>query len=159
MEIIIQINKQRGVINAYDDRTAKTYSIDEIQNMAFNGDVVAQCAMGDYFSTPEIVDFGKAVVWYKKAAENGNAKAQWLYGSSFFTGMGGVQKDLSQAEYWFKKSAEQGNMEGKYSLAGCYFINGDLINAEYWFSKAAEQGHAEAKMMLKSVSLSLKIRG
>ncbi|MDR2719532.1 MAG: tetratricopeptide repeat protein [Nitrososphaerota archaeon] len=150
-EIIIQVNKQLGLINAYDDRTAKTLTIAKVQIMASNGDVVAQCAMGDYFSCPEIADLDKAMVWYKKAAESGHAKAQWLYGTGFFNGLG-VQKDLRQSEYWFRKSAEQGNAGGQYGLAGYYVANKNYVAAEIWLKKAVSQGHTDAKMMLDAIS-------
>jgi len=149
--IVIQVNKQLGIIRAYDSRTSNTLTIAKVQIMASTGDVVAQCAMGDYFSNPETVDFGKAMIWYKKAAESGYAKAQWLYGTGFFNGLG-VQKDLIQAEYWFRKSAEQGYADGQYGLAGYYVTNKDYVNAEIWLKKAVLQGHADAKIMLETIS-------
>ena len=153
MEIIIQINKQLGTINAYDDRAAKTYTIEELRNLASKGDNEAQKAMGDYFF--EIKNDGEAMVWYKKAAENGNAKAQWHLGARYFAGWG-VKKDLSQAEYWFRKSAEQGDAGGQHGLGGCYHAKHDFVNAKHWLEKAAAQGHADAKSALEAVSLLVK---
>ena len=44
---------------------------------------------------------------YRKAAEKGDAKAQYKLGVCYADGEG-VSKDLKQAVYWWKKSAEQG---------------------------------------------------
>ena len=108
MEIVIQVNNQFGTINAYDDRTAKTYTIEELQNLASKGDEAAQKAMGDYFH--EVKNPDEAMTWYKKAAENGNAKAQWHLGVRYFAGTD-VEKDLDQSEYWFRKAAPQGHLD------------------------------------------------
>ena len=98
MEITIQVYND-GKMVAYDNRNSKTYAIEKLQYLASKGDTLAECAMGD----------DKAMPWYRKAAEKGNAKAQWCLGCGYFQGLG-IEKDLKQAEYWFSKSAEQGNM-------------------------------------------------
>ena len=51
-------------------------------------------------------DYERAAVWYRKAADRGNADAQdnlgWLYENGE-----GVAKDLKQARDWFQKAAAQ----------------------------------------------------
>ena len=153
MEIVIQVNKQLGKITAYDERTARTYTVDELQNLAQKGDNAAQKAMGDYFY--EINDHDEAFSWYRKAAENGHAKAQWHLGVRYFSGCG-VKKDMSQAENWFRKSAEQGDAGGQSGLGGCYLAKQDFANAKHWFEKAVAQGHTDSQNMLELVSLMLK---
>ena len=149
MEIVIQVNKQLGKITAYDDRNAKTYTIEELQSLALTGDAEAQKAMGDYFY--EMKNPVETVAWLKKAADNGHAKAQWHLGVRYFAGAD-VEKDLDQSEYWFKKAAEQGDVDAEYGLSGCYVAKQDFENALHWLKKAAAQGHADAMEMLKAFS-------
>lgn len=78
-----------------------------------------------------------------KAAEEGDAKAQYDVARSYQTG-GGVAKDEAKAIYWLAKSAEQGLMEAETSLGSAYDLGmGVPISnrkAVYWWQKAAKQG-------------------
>lgn len=77
--------------------------------------------MGDCYYDGEGVakDFTEAVKWYTKAAQQGNAEAQyslaWCYGHEQ-----GVAKDLTEAFKWYTKAANQGNADAQYCLARCY---------------------------------------
>lgn len=88
---------------------------------------------------------------YRKAAEQGDAVAQYLLGLGYHRG-DGVAVDYSQAVYWLKKSAEQGYFDAQFLLASCYVIgNGvtvDYPQAVYWLKKAADQGQVNAQSML-----------
>ena len=53
--------------------------------------------------------------WYRRAAEQGNARAQRNLGWMFQYGRG-VTKDDSQAVLWYRKSAEQGNASAQRNL-------------------------------------------
>ena len=53
-------------------------------------------------------DVREAVRWFRKAALQGNAVAQFKLAERYFFGDGGVAKDPAEAEKWMKKSAEQG---------------------------------------------------
>ena len=48
--------------------------------------------------------------WYRKAAEQGHAKAQLNLGIMYFTGRG-VPQDYVQAHMWFNLSAAQGDAD------------------------------------------------
>ena len=54
-----------------------------------------------------IEDDTQAVYWFRKAAEQGHAKAQYNLGVMYESGRG-IAKDDTQAVYWFRKAAEQG---------------------------------------------------
>ena len=54
----------------------------------------------------------KAVEWYRKAAEQEYAPAQYNLGSSYFYGEG-VKKDRNEARYWMTLSANQGYQTAK----------------------------------------------
>ncbi|TAN66804.1 MAG: sel1 repeat family protein [Methylobacter sp.] len=50
-------------------------------------------------------DYAEAVSWYLKAAEQGNANAQYNLALKYKTGQG-VTKDDTKAAYWYRKAAE-----------------------------------------------------
>jgi hypothetical protein len=66
-----------------------------------------QSACGDQFR--EGRDYGTALAWYRRAAEQGYAPSQrWL--GSFYQNGWGVQQDYTQALVWYRKAAEQGDV-------------------------------------------------
>ena len=88
---------------------------------------------------------------WKRAAEQGDAKAQFNLGLMYFTGAGVVQ-DYKQAIKWYTKAAEQGNAQAQYLLAGLYLkgegVTQDFKQAFTWANKSAEQGEANAQYFL-----------
>ncbi len=81
--------------------------------------------------------------WYRKAAEQGYAKAQYNLGNMYREGEG-VKQDYAKAVRWYTKAAEQG-----YALAQCnlgvMYANGTGVSPDYklaygWFSLSAAQG-------------------
>lgn len=92
----------------------------------------------------------------KKAAEQGDAKAQFNLGNCYAKGEG-VNKNLKEAAYWYRKAAEKGLSEAQYNLGICYNngygIDKDFKEAAYWWRKAAEQGDEEAKEALKELNV------
>jgi len=61
-------------------------------------------------------DFGQAMTWYRKAAEAGNAPAEFAIGVMIMIGRG-VAKDEKGAVDWFRRAAEHGLPEGQVQLA------------------------------------------
>jgi TPR repeat protein len=93
----------------------------------------------------------ESIKWYRKAAEQGDAEAQFNLGVRYANG-DGVTKDQSEAVMWYRKAAEQGNAEAQFNLGVCY-ANGDGVTkdqseAVIWYRKAAEQGDAKAQFYL-----------
>ena len=96
-------------------------------------------------------DFSSAAKLVRKAADDGNAKAQLFLGLMYETGTG-VPKDDQQAVAWSRKAAEQGHAAAQRSL-GVMYANGrgvpkDDQQAVAWSRKAAEQGNAAAQSNL-----------
>jgi TPR repeat protein len=103
----------------------------------------------------------------RKAADQGNAAAQYKLGVMYQNGQG-VEKDDSKAFVWFGKAAEQGNAAAKVVLCrraadqgdaaaqfrlGLLYDTGpgseqDHAEAIKWYSKSAEQGDATAQSKL-----------
>ncbi|WP_317319369.1 tetratricopeptide repeat protein, partial [Alistipes communis] len=61
-------------------------------------------------------DYTEAVKWYRKAAEQGYAVAQFEMGWCYKHGYG-VPKDLAEAKRWYRKAADAGNQDAKKHLA------------------------------------------
>jgi TPR repeat protein len=64
-------------------------------------------------------DDAEAVSWYRKAAELGNASAQFNLGVMYHFGQG-VPQDGAEAVSWYRKAAEQGHAGAANNLAVCY---------------------------------------
>jgi TPR repeat protein len=69
----------------------------------------AQCSLGFMYRHGEGVqqNIKQAVAWYRKAADQGNAKAQCHLGLMYYRGEG-VQTDFKQSALWLQKALEQG---------------------------------------------------
>ena len=96
-------------------------------------------------------DYPEAVKWYRKAAEQGHARAQCDLGFCYDRGYG-VSQSWSEAVKWYRKAAEQGQVNAQHNLGWCYY-NGKGVSQSYyeavkWYRKAAEQGHADAQCNL-----------
>ena len=87
----------------------------------------------------------EALVYYRKAAEQGVASAQGRLGW-LLTKSGGDAKEAAQ---WLNKAAEQGDAAAQNNLGVLYElgqgVNKDPVQAASWYKKAAEQGDAAAQ--------------
>ena len=95
--------------------------------------------------------FIEAVKWYRKAAEQGYAAAQYSLGFCYDFGKG-VTRDEQEAVKWYRKAADQGHITAQYNL-GVSYDSGQGVTQNYkeavkWYRKAAEQGHAQAQRKL-----------
>ena len=66
-------------------------------------------------TTFEAQKYESAVMYYTKAAELGNAEAQYRLGCYYETGTG-VEQDLNKAEFWIRQSADQGMAQALIAL-------------------------------------------
>lgn len=78
----------------------------------------------------------------KRAAELGNAEAQYNYGICFQQGIGEAKNDAN-AQEWFLKAAEQGSKDAQYKVAYSYSTGRGVVQdyqkAFQWSLKCAEQ--------------------
>src|SRR3989344_4931560 len=93
-------------------------------------------------------NYPDAILWLGKAAEKGNANAQYNLGGMYANGRG-VARDDAEAVKWYRKAAEHGYAQGQNNL-GAMYANGrgvarDDAEAVKWYRKAAEQGLALAQ--------------
>lgn len=94
-------------------------------------------------------DHEKALDWYRKAAERGNASAMQNIGNMYATGTG-IPHDTNNALYWYRKAAMLGNADAMVGIADIYYegneVEQDYVLAKNMYQQAAEKGHAYAKM-------------
>ena len=99
-----------------------------------------------------ISSFAANIDELKKAAEQGDAQAQYNLGVCYANG-NGVEKNLSEAVKWWRKAAEQGFAQAQFNLGVCYDfgkgVEKNPTEAVKWYRKAAEQGYANATKALQ----------
>lgn len=96
-------------------------------------------------------EFAQAADWYRKAAEQGEAKAQYNLGMAYDTGKG-VEQDYRQAGEWYRKAADK-NLAPAQNNLGLLYKQGkgvaqNYVQADFWFRKAALQGYDPAQFNL-----------
>jgi TPR repeat protein len=79
--------------------------------LAQQGDSNAQLNLGNYYATPHNAapDMEEAAKWYRKAADQGNAEAQYRLGDLYYNGKGEVAQSYEEAYFWFALSSKAGN--------------------------------------------------
>ena len=80
-------------------------------------DGTRELALGD--QCYEQKKYQEAFEHYTKASETGNAQAQYLVGSAYYTGEG-TYRDYASAVTWFKRAAKKNHAKAQYNLAYCY---------------------------------------
>jgi len=98
-------------------------------------------------------------VYAKRAAVQGNARAQFDLGLMYARGAG-VAKNEKLAFSWFHKAARNNHVEAKFYM-GLSFAQGRGVRkqaqlARYWFKLAAKAGHRKAVAHLASIENSLR---
>ena len=122
----------------------KGKDISSLTEAAKRGDMKAQYELGEKYNKFLASDADKenARKWYKKAAEQGHAEAQYA-----LAGLCGY--DYETAAVWYEKAAEQGLAKAQYKIARYYYMGSgvtqDFEKAVEWFLKSAEQGYGYAK--------------
>ncbi|MCL2797659.1 MAG: sel1 repeat family protein [Firmicutes bacterium] len=96
-------------------------------------------------------NYSKAVEFFAKAANLGDADAQYSLGFCYYHGEG-VEEDEEEAFKWFLNSAKQNHASSQYYVGECYLhgwgIIEDEVEAVEWFKKSAMQGDEEAQYFL-----------
>ncbi len=77
----------------------------------------------------------KGVQWMQRAAENGDAAAQYNLGLMYLAGSD-VPHDEAQGIAWLEKSAINGDRDAAKTLMGIYGQRGDHAKAAFWADKA-----------------------
>jgi Sel1 repeat len=102
----------------------------------------------------------EALQWFKKAADQGDAKAQLMMGNAYLKGRGTICDDV-EAVKWYQRAADQGSAEGQFGLAMEYHFGHGVIQndaeAYFWISLSA-QGNNSAIPVLELVRKKLTVQ-
>ncbi len=126
---------------------------------AKGGDPTAQYNIGMcyHYGTGVETNQVEAFFWFRCAAEQGNADAQYKLGETFFTGKDFVDQDYPTAASWFIKAAHQGHAKAQYAVGVCcecgYGITQDDSLAYAYYSKAAANDEELAEAWTRSGNL------
>ena len=125
-------------------------TIEELIQSAEQGDVEAQYELGKLYDTGKGVPTGEGVPtdhleaakWYRKAAEQGYANAQFRLGDAYRKGLG-VPQDYQEAFKWFQMAAGQGDAAAQFKLAAMYHkgegVPKDYVLAYMWWDLSLSQ--------------------
>jgi eukaryotic-like serine/threonine-protein kinase len=141
------VGSEKDAGSAYE---AKNYdrARELAQPCAKGGNPECQFIMGRLFENgwggPK--DPGTAAEWYRKAAEQGLAKARANLGTMYYEG-NGLPKDPTAAALWFSRAASQGHARAQFSLARLYEsgegVSRDLAEARRWYTEAEKAADKE----------------
>lgn len=98
-------------------------------------------------------DEALAFVWYRKAADQGNAEAEYRLGNAYVQGSKDLPRDRTQGLGLMVRAGEHGHATSLRSI-GDYYRNGrfgfpkDDIEAVNWYRKAADLGSEVAESHL-----------
>lgn len=120
-----------------------------LHKKAEQGDAEAQFQLGKHYDGK---DESEAVKWYRRAAEQGHAKAQ--------NNLGSCLTDPDEAAEWFLRGAENGSVAAQFNI-GRYYLESHqdaagLREALRWLHCAAENGNDQAK---REISYLKKVEG
>ena len=92
--------------------------------------------------------------WFRMAADQGHAQAQFNLGFMYDNGHG-VAQDYSAAMKWFRMAADQGHAQAQGSLGGMYCYGHSVpqstSEALRWLHKAQAQGYDAAKEAIELI--------
>ena len=117
-------------------------SLNDLTRKAEQGDRRSQCMLGDRYARAR--DFAKAVHWWKKAAAQGDAKAQYNLGLCYDKGYG-TEKNPDIAAQYYEKAAVAGHAMAQLNSGFYHARKKDFPNAAKWFMKSALQGNRIAQ--------------
>ena len=117
-------------------------------SMAEDGDRYACVCIGRMYRRTSYKHYSTTVKWFRKAAEQGYANAQFHLGHMYELGWGVDRNDSTTVE-WYRKAAEEGHADAQYRL-GQMYENGwgvdiNFSTALQWYRKAAEEEHVDAQ--------------
>lgn len=127
-----------------DDQTYGKLSIEELRELAEEGDVAAMTRLAAAYRIGRRIpkDEAESLKWYLKAAEEKHPDATYLVGLAHLQGRG-VKRDLPEAVKWFERAAGLGHAGSMGILATLHRNHPDYADpgkARHWLIKSAEAG-------------------
>jgi uncharacterized protein len=128
--------------------------------LANEGNAPAQTGMGILYENGLEVprDRTQSINWYRKAAGQGDAEAEYRLGEAYVLGSlsgAGLSRDIGLGLELMKKAASQGNIQSMNSIGslyqhGLFGIVKDSNEAYIWYRKAADLGDPIAESRVGS---------
>ena len=105
-------------------------------------------------------DFTETARWFRLAAEQGFARAQFSLGAMYGSGTG-VPQDDAEAVRLYRSAAEQGDAYAQLIL-GLVYLQGkgvveDYVSAHMWLNIAASQGIDEARTSKEAIAKQMTV--
>ncbi|MBI5686400.1 MAG: sel1 repeat family protein [Verrucomicrobia bacterium] len=127
----------------------------DLRAKAEDGDAHAQNELGRAFFLGLFglaKDEAESARWFRMAAEQGDAAAQYNLGWRYADGRG-VPTDKTEAVKWYRKAAEQNHPDAQAHLGYCYYtgtgVEKDWAEAYKWEDLARAQGrHGLSKTVI-----------
>jgi TPR repeat protein len=131
-----------------------TAKLAHLRERAEKGDVQAIVHLGSAYKCAYLrlaKDSAAAVSWFERAADLGDADAQYILGCAYRDG-DGIEQDHAESLRRFRKAAEQGYAAAQCAIGGAYY-NGhgvpvDFKRAAHYFRLGAQAGHAGSMRIL-----------
>ena len=160
----------KGVQLLKGSEEAKKLAFEWCEKAAKNGNAAAQNLLGYYYSVGDGVNKSEeqAVVWYKKAADQGHKSALYKLGGYSYKGESGMTKSLKDAFNYWKKAADLGHPLSQLEISSM-FQNGTGYDKDgiqllkdskeamelalEWCDKAAKNGNNWAQLGLGNIFL------
>ena len=162
-ERIADHTRQRNRERWYQEANPPPKTLLDIKTAAEDGDASAQNGLAEVYVSEQ--DFGDAVKWYRKAAEQGRTNAQFALGQILLQGRkatatsADVPQDADEAVLWLGRAANQGDVQAQIEIGGCYQrgtgVEPNLIEAYKWFALAGCRSNAVARVALEHLQLQM----
>ena len=108
-------------------------------------------------------DVVEAAKWFRMAAEQEDADAQWVLGNMYHQGEG-VPKDYAENIKWYRKAAMQGHVEAQYNLGVLYHkgergVPRDHVESYAWMQVTASIDGQDLGISISDRTLAIKAGG
>jgi TPR repeat protein len=147
-----------GLFPGWDTLTCDIDDIptfEELHKGAEEGDARCQNRLAFSYLFGAGKDSAESARWYRKAADQGYAPAQFSLGfrlESSYLPMPGMGQDYVAAAKWYRRAADQGFAPAQFNLGAMYDtgegVAQDYAEAVKWYRKAADQGLEKAQFNL-----------
>ncbi|GGY87964.1 hypothetical protein GCM10011613_36240 [Cellvibrio zantedeschiae] len=127
-------------------------AIKEFTALGNAGNISAQLILGALYSKGGVIprDDRGALVWFQRAAEQGNPEAQYQVGNLHENSQ--LPQNYAQAAHWYHRAAQKDLAKAQVRLGHIYNrglgTTQNFNEAVLWYGKAALQNNAEAQYSL-----------
>lgn len=146
------LKQYAGLVAAMTVDEADGYIV-KSANAGYSRAEAAVAALIDHGATPQGLtgDDQSALTWMTKAANQGDAEAQYQLGMYYESGRY-ADRDIAQAVSWYGKAADQGNIRATLALADLY-MDGDQVQRDTdraldLYHRAADADSEQAEVAL-----------